>query len=283
MKPAPSFDGRRFEPAHRPPDETRFPALWCAFRGNRLLVVRENGALRIPETDAGEVGADLTTSHYVGSWDGRGCYASWLPEDYVVPAGAELIALRPLILEGDETVAHVAGRAWQILEWDRTHRHCGVCGAATVPHDGDCARICPACKQLYYPRIAPVVMALVTRGRELLLTRKPGYPAGRYTVVAGFVEAGESVEHALIREVREEVGVEAANPLYFGSQPWPFPNSLVMAFSLAHVRGDVRPDGVELEDARWFDIDALPELPEAVHISRQLIEGTIARLRRTQL
>lgn len=283
MKPLPSIGTARFDPASRPLVEPRFPTPWCAFRGNRMLVVRENGALRLPEADPRELGADLAASHHVGSLAGRDCYASWLPEGHVMPAGAELIALRPLILEGDEMVAHVAGRAWQILEWDRTHRYCGACGAATVPHESDRARVCSACSQLYYPRIAPVVMALVTRGRELLLTRKPGYAPGRYTVVAGFVEAGESVEHALIREVREEVSVEAAHPLYFGSQPWPFPNSLVMAFSLEHVRGEVRPDGVELEDARWFDIDALPELPEPVHVSRQLIDATIARLRRTQL
>jgi NAD+ diphosphatase len=122
-------------------------------------------------------------------------------------------------------------------------------------------------------------MALVTRGRQLLLTRKAGYVPGRYTVVAGFVEAGETLEHALIREVKEETGVDSSRPRYFGSQPWPFPNSLVMAFSLEYAGGEARADGVELEEARWFDIDALPDLPEAVHISRQLIDATIARLR----
>ena len=127
------------------------------------------------------------------------------------------------------------------------------------------------------------MMALVYRGKgsrsELLLTRKPGYAPGRYTVVAGFVEAGESLEHCLAREVEEEVGVRVRAPRYFGSQPWPFPNSLVLAFSAEWVGGEVVPDPGELEDARWFPIDALPDLPEPVHISRQLIDDTVACLR----
>jgi NAD+ diphosphatase len=124
-----------------------------------------------------------------------------------------------------------------------------------------------------------VMMALVHRDGELLLTRKPGYALGRYTVVAGFVEAGESLEQCLAREVKEEVGVDIRNPRYFGSQPWPFPNSLVMAFSAEWAAGEVVPDPGELEDARWFPLDALPDLPETVHISRQLIDDTLARLK----
>jgi NAD+ diphosphatase len=274
--------GRGFVPGHAGPDSP-CPGIWCVFRGGSVLAVRAADRLVLPTFHPEERRLPAGAGRYIGAVDGVPCYAAILPEGEEPPAGTTFIALRKLILESDELTSGVAGRAFQILEWERTHRFCGVCGEATVHHETDSARQCPRCRQLYYPRIAPVVMALVARDRQLLLTRKPGYAAGRYTVVAGFVEPGETLEHALIREVREEVGVKAGSPRYFGSQPWPFPNSLVMAFSLAYESGEVRADGVELEDARWFHIDALPELPEPVHISRRLIDDTVARLRAAQL
>ena len=276
-------DEERFQPGHIAPDEVEYPAIWCAFCGGKVVVMRVSGTLQLPALRPEELGSAARRSHYLGMLDGVHCYAAHLDEGQALPAGTDLIGLRALILESDELTSGLAGRAFQVLEWERTHRYCGACGEPTVAHDADRARVCTSCRQLYYPRIAPVVMALVTRGREILLTRKPGYAPGRYTVVAGFVEAGETLEHALIREVREEAGVDSGRPRYFGSQPWPFPNSLVMAFSLEYLSGAVRPDGVEIEDARWFDIDKLPELPEPVHISRHLIDDTVARLRAAQL
>jgi NAD+ diphosphatase len=273
----------RFEPGHVPPRDPSHPAIWCAFRSGKVLVMRMSGSLQLPALRPDELGAAARASHYIGTVDGIHCYATALHEEQALPAGTDLVGLRNLILDSDELTSGIAGRAFQVVEWERTHRYCGACGEPTVAHHADRARECKRCRQLYYPRIAPVVMALVTRGREILLTRKPGYAPGRYTVVAGFVEAGETLEHALMREVLEEVGVRTRSPYYFGSQPWPFPNSLVMAFSLEYESGEVRPDGVELEDARWFDIDALPDLPERVHISRHLIDDTVARLRAAQL
>jgi NAD+ diphosphatase len=254
------------------------PATWCVFRDRKLLVRRAGDALLLPRLRADQLAAKPDDSHYLGTLDGEHCYALSLPPEQPLPADTEFMGMRAFILEADDVVAAVAGRACQVIEWDRTHRYCGSCGGLTTPHAVDRARECAACGQTYYPRINPVIMALVTRGQQLLLTRKPGYAKGRYTVIAGFVEAGEGLEHALAREVREETGVEVVAPRYFGSQPWPFPNSLVMAFSLEYAGGVARPDGVELEDARWFDISALPDLPETVHISRQLIDATIARL-----
>jgi NAD+ diphosphatase len=274
---------RHFEPGHRPPADAGFPATWCVFRAGRILVRRVDGCVHLPQGTPEAWGVTAADAHYLGALDGGHCYAAWLAEDCADLGGGELIGMRALILEADETVASIAGRAFQILEWDRTHRFCGACGAATALHAGDRARECKACRIVYYPRISPVVMAVVTRGRQILLTRKPGYAAGRYTVVAGFVEAGETLEHAVAREVMEEVGVAIGTPVYFGSQPWPFPGSLVMAFSAEYAGGDMRPDGVEIEEARWFDIDALPDLPEPVHISRQLIDAAVARVAAARL
>jgi NAD+ diphosphatase len=131
-----------------------------------------------------------------------------------------------------------------------------------------------------YPRINPAVMVLVTRGSDVLLARKPGSPQGRYSALAGFVEAGESLEETVARETHEEVGVYVKDIRYFGSQSWPFPNSLMIAFTAEYAGGEMRPDGVEIEDARWFAPDQLPTIPEGISISRWLIDATTAELLR---
>jgi NAD+ diphosphatase len=275
------MDGSAFVPGHRGPACVDEAVACCVFHGGRLFVARdEAGKPRIPTLDARAHGLPLRESHYLGRLGGRHCYGLQLPPQAQLPEDLQPLGLRALILEGDEPVAAAAGLAFQILEWARTHRHCGACGAPTTAHAADRARECRDCRIVYYPRIAPVMMALVHRPGELLLTRKSGYAPGRYTVVAGFVEAGESMEHCLAREVKEEVGVDIRKPRYFGSQPWPFPNSLVLAFSAEWAGGEVLPDPGELEDARWFPVDALPDLPEPVHISRRLIDATVAGMRR---
>jgi NAD+ diphosphatase len=274
-----------FVPGHRAPENAGQRVACCVFHGNRIFISRAGGQPVIPHWDVSACDFDLASAHYLGTLDEKHCYGLVLPREATLPAELELLGLRALILEGNETAAAVAGQAFQILEWARTHRHCGSCGAPTLPHAADRAVECVDCKLVFYPRISPVIMGLVhrTQGnkREILLTRKPGYAPGRYTVVAGFVEAGESLEQCLAREVLEEVGVTIRNPRYFGSQPWPFPNSLVMAFSAEWTGGEARPDLTEIEEARWFDIDALPDLPEPVHISRQLIDDTLLRMRRS--
>ena len=268
-----------FVPGHRAPARIEGRITCCVFHGNRMFIARVDNQPTIPQWDATDCGFDLDVAHYLGTLDGAHCYGLTLPQDATLPADLELLGMRALILEGNETAAAVAGHAYQVLEWARTHRYCGACGEPTIAHATDRAVECRGCRLVFYPRIAPVIMAVIYRDGELLLTRKPGYAPGRYTVVAGFVEAGESLEQCLAREVLEEVGVTIRNPRYFGSQPWPFPNSLVMAFSAEWADGEVCPDGAELEDARWFGVDALPGLPEQVHISRQLIDATLERLR----
>ena len=134
---------------------------------------------------------------------------------------------------------------------------------------------CPSCGLLTYPRISPAVMVLIRRGDELLLARSPHFRSGMYSALAGFVEAGETVEHAAVREVREEVGIEIANLRYFRSQPWPFPDSLMLAFFADYAGGEITPDPAEIAEAGWFPIDALPTLPDPVSIARRLIDAAV--------
>jgi NAD+ diphosphatase len=276
-----SSTGSPFVPSNAEPSALAEPAFWFVFQRGKILAAAGNGRATVPQCrDAADLGFAPLRTHYLGLLQGRHCFACQIADDAPAVPGMRPVALRAALLgEMDETVATVAGRAFQIVEWDRTHQYCGACGGRTGLEQLERARRCPQCELLFFPRVAPVVMVLVTRGRQLALTRKAGYPQGRYTVVAGFVEAGETLEEAIARETREEIGVEVSGIRYFSSQPWPFPHSLVVAFNAEYAGGTLTADGVELEDARWFDVDALPELPEPVHVSRRLIDATVARLR----
>ena len=269
-----------FVPLIESPAQIAGHALWFAFRGGEMLVTQGVDAAALPTCgDLCDQGITTAGGHYLGMLGDRHCFACELRDDTPLPAGFALKGLRSLLFEFDEMLIGIAGRAFQIKEWDRTHRYCGACSSPTVELANERARKCTQCGLLFYPRISPVVMVLVTRGKELLLTRKPGYAAGRYTVIAGFVEAGETLEEAVAREALEETNVAVRNIRYFACQPWPFPHALVIAFHAEYAGGDAQADGVELEEARWFHADHLPDLPEAVHVSRKLIDATVANLK----
>jgi len=170
----------------------------------------------------------------------------------------------------------------QIVTWDRTHQYCGQCATPTDTLPQERARRCPACGLTSYPRLSPaVIIAIVRRdehGDRILLARNHRFPPGRYSVVAGFVEPGETLEQALAREAAEEVGVRLRAPRYFASQPWPFPHSLMIAFTAEYAGGELRCEDAEIAEARWFPADALPALPPSVSIARRLIDATARRL-----
>ena len=202
-----------------------------------------------------------------------------LPEDAPEPAGMRYVGLRSLFLRIPDPLLALAGRAFQVVEWDLTHRFCGRCGTPTHTKADERAKECPNCGYVAYPRVSPAMMALVTRDRELLLARSHRFVNGVYSALAGFVEPGETIEDCVRREVREEVGVEVDHITYFASQSWAFPHSLMIAFTAEYAGGDIRLEDAEIADARWFDVDALPPLPPNVSIARRLIDATAARLR----
>jgi NAD+ diphosphatase len=211
----------------------------------------------------------------VGEIGGRSCRALDVT-DWPALAGGAPLSLRALHgLAGMEIFAF-AGRATQLLDWQTNHHHCGRCGTLTGRLGGEFAMSCPACGLVVYPRLSPAVMVLVRDGERLLLARSPHFKAGVYSALAGFVEPGETLEQCAAREVREEVGVEIANLRYFASQPWPFPNSLMIAFFADYAGGEIVPQPGEIEDAAWFVPAALPLLPDPVSIARRLIDAALA-------
>lgn len=195
------------------------------------------------------------------------------PAGTAPPPGYEYRDLYSMHVAASATEWALAGRAVQIVAWAETHRYCGRCGAATEFMSGERAMRCPACALVAYPRIAPAVITLVHRGDEALLARGRRFPRPMYSAIAGFVEPGETVEHTVVREIREEVGVTVGTPRYVGSQPWPFPHSLMLGFEAAWVAGDIVIDETEITDAGWFHYARLPTIPPPISIAHDLIVG----------
>ena len=252
-------------------------ALCFAFAGDRLL--RSAEALGLPQrADAiSALGLSARAHCYMGTLDGRPCWACQLGEDAEAPRGMAFDSLYRL-LAADESLFALAGRALQLLQWSRQHRFCGQCGQPTRPVSGERAMRCAACELLVYPRISPCVIVLVNRGDELLLARNHRFPAGMFSALAGFIEPGETAEHAVHREVREEVGLAVGALRYAGSQPWPFPHQLMLGFYAEHRGGDAVADGDEIVEARWCRYDALPDVPPARSLSGNLIAARSRQL-----
>jgi NAD+ diphosphatase len=273
-----------YQPLTTPPDACSEPALWFAFHRSELLVRAGADQLLPPSCrDLSELGLASARQLYLGTYGGQHCYASELKPPQQLPAGHELQGLRTVYGHIDEPLAMLAGRAFQYVDWDRNHQYCSRCGTPTAARRDERARLCPNCKYKVYPPVSPAIMILIMHGRKLLLARKAQSPPNRYSALAGFVEPGETLEATVRRETREEVGVEIDKLSYFGSQPWPFPHSLMIAFTAHYAGGDIRPDGTEIVDARWFDIDELPVLPPSISISRRMINAVAARLARGEL
>ena len=174
----------------------------------------------------------------------------------------------------------VIARSIQIINWSKDHKYCGSCGNKMNRHLLERAMECSICKgQLVYPRISPCVIALIYRESEFLLAHNKNFPAGFYSTLAGFIEPGESVENALKREVDEEVGIKIKNLEYFASQAWPFPSQLMIGFYAEYESGELKPDGVEIDDAQWFCAENMPaNVPPAnISISGRLIENFLKK------
>ena len=249
------------------------PAWWFAFVDNKLLVEQTATLTQIPcLLSLSQVGLQPVRSQFLGTLDDRPCYEVELPHDTVPPDGMALATLRELhgVLEDD--LFALGGRAVQIKEWDRTHQYCGHCATPTVQMPHERAKRCPNCELVNYPRLSPAIIVLVSRGEEVLLARAPRFAPSMFSVLAGFVEPGESLEETVAREVREEVGVEIKDIRYFGSQPWPFPNSLMIGFTAAYASGEIVIDPREIAEAAWFHKRSLPQVPSKLSIARQLID-----------
>ena len=247
---------------------------WLLVQDQRLVVTGDGDALRLPTGDPPVgFGDALAEPFWLGTLAGEECWVAPLPREQPLPEGFQAETLVPM--QGTrlpDDLLSLGGMAMQALWWESTSGHCPRCGERTERLAGEWGKRCPRCRYEHYPHLHPAVIVLVTDGDRCLLARKAGWAPGRYALVAGFVDNGESLEGTVAREVKEEVGVDVSDIRYVGSQNWPFPSQLMVGFVARYAGGEVRVDHEELEDARWFPRGQLPSRP-----SRHSIAGYILK------
>jgi NAD+ diphosphatase len=267
----------RFSPEFKTPGPLPPQSLCFGWHAGKLLVKGQAEAFAIPTlADLEAIGASASWLHYVGDWDGCACCAAALPEDVPGHAAFAWKGLRGLFGLIEEELVWAVGRTGQLVHWHTRHLFCGACGRPTADHPGERAKVCKGCDLVFHPRVSPAVIVAVVRGERLLLAHAARFPGKFYSVLAGFVEPGESLEECVRREVFEEVGIRVRDLRYFGSQPWPFPDSLMVAFTAEYAAGEIRVDSTEITDAGWFSAGELPQIPPLISIARRLIDWFVA-------
>ena len=248
--------------------ETAADPTWrCfVFRGQDLLVTPDS---ELPVCENLE-GTPLAYRQRFGTYLNEPVCTAEGPDE--PPAGYEYVHLRSLYGKIPDALLWIAGRGYQILEWDRSTQFCSRCGTRTERDQAERAKQCPECGFRQYPRITPAMIVAVVRDGRLLLAQSVRYRGNMHSVLAGFVEPGETLEECVRREVYEEVGVRVKNLRYFGSQSWPFPHSLMVAFTAEHESGEIAVDQKEIRHAFWCPPDELPEVPNKMSVSRRLID-----------
>ncbi len=215
---------------------------------------------------------DLQTARFLGLLDQHHCYALEVPAGVSLPNALKSIPLRDIFAQFSANEIKAISLAKQIITWDKQYRFCGQCGEPTIELSDERAKVCRKCGLTNYPRLSPSIIVSVVKGKQILLARSARFPKGMYSVLAGFVEPGETLEECIIREIDEEVGVKVKNIKYFGSQNWPFPHSLMIAFTTDYASGKITIDNNEIVDAKWFTADDLPRLPGSYSIARSMID-----------
>lgn len=252
-------------------------AWWFIFASDKLLVKLMEGSAEIPFVKSPEeLNLSPIREQYLGTYDGVHCYSAEVSEEMPASADCSFNELRSLFGLMADDLFLLAGRAKQIVSWDQSHQYCGSCGSLTETKSDERAKLCPICGSVSYPRISPAVIVAVTKGRQILLAHAKHFRGNMYSIIAGFLEPGETLEECVERELMEEVGIKVKNIKYFGSQPWPFPNSLMIGFTAEYDRGEIKVDGVEIGDANWFEKGNLPEIPSKMSIARKLIDWFIS-------
>ena len=255
-------------------------AFWFVFSRHRLLVATDTDAAAIPFGERlDQWGLVGLRQQYLGTLRGFPCHGVEVSDKAPAPQGMAFVGLRSLYGLLEEDSFKVALTAMHLVEWDRTSRFCGRCGAPTELRREERAKECTVCGAIVFPRISPAVIVLIERGDRVLLAKASRFPESLYSVLAGFVEPGESLEQTVSREVEEETGILVEDVRYFGSQPWPFPDSLMVGFTAHYASGEIRIDGKEIVDARWFGVDDLPEIPGRISIARKLIDWFVEKHR----
>lgn len=268
---------KNYEPGVAPESENNDYGYWFMCSSSRLLTKTDECGIPL-FGNLEELNLSPVRIQYLGTLQGYPCYSAEVTPDSDIPEGLSFRELRSLYSVLDEDIFLLAGKAVQIVNWDQTHQYCGRCGHETQILPGERAYRCPSCGFISYPRISPAVITAVTRGDQILLSHNTGFRGNMHSLIAGFVEPGETLEECIEREIQEEVGIRVKNIEYFGSQSWPFPNSLMIGFTAEWESGEITVDEKEISEAGWFGVNDLPELPPAMSIAREIIDDVLQRI-----
>jgi NAD+ diphosphatase len=261
------------------PSELPVPeAWWFIFSDHRLFVITSGDNLAIPVAkDLAEFGFAVVDPLYIGTFQGRACYAVAPDANAQICAEAGFEDLRMLFGRIDDGLYETALTAVHLHEWDKNCRFCSACSSAMKPRTDVRAKECTQCGRLEFPRISPAIIVLIEKAGTILLARSPRFKDAFFSILAGFVEPGESLEEAVRREVMEEAGITVKNIRYFGSQPWPFPDSLMIGFTAEYDSGEIRIDHEEIVEADWYTADNLPKIPGKLSIAGQMIDWFVEK------
>lgn len=267
----------RYSPdiSQQPNGEVEDSIVFVANVNNLLVKIDGNNVIFPSLKDLKGVSMDSESTEYLGTIDNHHCYCINFNDNISIPEGMSFENLRTLLEILEENMALVAGRAMHIANWSRLNKYCGLCGAITEKKANERAKVCPCCGNVIYPRISPAIIVAIVKDDKLLLAHNKNFKGNRYSVIAGFMEPGEKFEDCAKREAMEEVGIKIKNVKYFGNQPWPFPDSLMIGLTAEYDSGELKPDGVEIDDAGWYSHDNLPVIPGKISIAGKLIEWFI--------
>ena len=248
-------------------------------RNQEFLTSKASEYLIFEEEDLKWSEMEFQDKQVIGYLDNRPCFLAELTQDSLISENTSLTPLRNLLGKIPDSLFTICSRSIQLSDWQKNNQFCGVCGSKMFNHETERAMFCECNNVMIYPRISPCVIVLVTNGEDLLLAHNKNFPGTFYSTLAGFIEAGESAESAIHREIYEEVKVTVKNIEYFGSQSWPFPSQLMLGYHAEYLEGDITPDGLEIDKADWFNYKELPQVPTGnISISGQLIESYLAKL-----
>lgn len=268
----------RYKLGFIPPNNLKQDTLWLIFDKSRLLIRFSNNIPQIPSTkDLNEYNLKVESILYLGTMDGIPCFIGQLDTYKELPNHIYFEEMRSLFGCIDDGYYLLAGRAMHINNWYQTHLFCGKCGLPSENKSDELARICPSCGTIVYPTISPAIIVAVEKDDSILLARAANFKRNMYSVIAGFLEPGETLDDCVRREVKEEVGIEVKNIKYFGSESWPYPNSLMIGFTAEYAGGNLTIDKKEINDANWYKVDNLPQIPSNISISRRLIDQFIKK------
>lgn len=254
--------------------DSEAPSYWFIYCRKKLALYATPTSLTIPTLEKLPFSDnELLYSRSIGIYGKKQCIVAAVHDSISFPEEFTLTPLRKAYQFISLDLWTIAGRAMQVLHWHNEHRFCGKCGKEMVEIEHETVKSCPSCGFLSYPRLAPAVIMSVIWDNKILMGRAASFPKGMYSPLSGFVEPGETLEEAVRREVMEEAEIDVTTIQYVASQPWPFPQSLMIGFTTKYQGGTIRVDKTELEDARWFTADSMPEvLPSQMSISRTLVD-----------